>query len=108
MTLCRRDCYVSSHCKNSQWWPDYTIYIAEDGDIKNYRIGLIKRPGVYFLAHLSEGAFKRDGRLFKDGRLLFKIITCMGVYLIKHMHTHMAHVHRAHMFIVHAHSLPRL
>ena len=24
MTLCRRDCYVSGHCKNSQWWPDYT------------------------------------------------------------------------------------
>ena len=44
-----------------------------------YRIGLIKRPGVYFLAHLSEGAFKRDGRLFKHGRLLLKIITCMGV-----------------------------
>ena len=75
---------------------------------KVYRIGLIKRPGVYFLAHLSEGVFKRDGRLFKHGRLLIKIITCMGVYLIKHMHTHMAHVHRAHAFIVHAHSLPRL
>ena len=55
-----------------------------------YRIGLIKHPGVYFLAHLLEGAFKRDGRLFKHGRLLLKIITCMGVYLIKHMHTHVA------------------
>ena len=55
-----------------------------------YRIGFIKRPGVYFLAHLSEGAFKRDGRLFKHGRLLLKIITCMGVYLIKQMHTHVA------------------
>ena len=67
--------------------------------LDEYRIGLIKRPGVYFLAHLSEGAFKRNGRLFKHGRLLLKIITCMGIYLIKHMHTHVAHVHRARPFI---------
>ncbi len=37
----------------------YCIYI--------YRIYLIKRPGVYFISKSVKGAFKRGGRLFKEG-----------------------------------------
>ncbi len=32
-----------------------------------YRIYLIKRPGVYFISKSVKGAFKRGGRLFKEG-----------------------------------------
>ena len=32
-----------------------------------YRIYLIKRPGVYFISKSVKGAFKRDGCFFKIG-----------------------------------------
>ncbi len=35
--------------------------------IYNYRIYLIKRPGVYFRSKSLEGAFKQGGRLIQEG-----------------------------------------
>ncbi len=32
-----------------------------------YRVYSIKRPGVYFISKSVKGAFKRGGRLFKEG-----------------------------------------
>ena len=48
-----------------------------------YRIYLIKRLGVYFLAASVEGAFKRDGRLFETGVycfVYFKLFLAAATY----------------------------
>ncbi len=49
--------------------PSSSIYIHKLWKIRwdDYRIYLIKRPGVYFILKSVKGAFKRGGRLFKEG-----------------------------------------
>ncbi len=44
---------------------DCTCYNPLQSTFVMYRIYLIKRPGVYFIATSVEGAFKRDGRYSK-------------------------------------------